>query len=34
MVTLKFKDELAGVVKEEFCGLKAKMYSKTSEGYV
>ena len=27
MVTLKFKDELAGVVMEEFCGLKPKMYS-------
>ena len=27
MVTLKFKDELAGKVMQEFVGLKPKMYS-------
>ena len=32
MVTLKFKDELAGVVMEEFCGLKPKMYSIQTKG--
>ena len=32
MVTLKFKDELAGVVMEEFCGLKPKMYPKQTKG--
>ena len=32
MVTLKFKDELAGVIMEEFCGLKPKMYSIQTKG--
>ena len=32
MVTLKFKDELAGVVIEEFCGLKPKKYSIQAKG--
>ena len=32
MVTLKFKDELAGVVMDEFCGLKPNMYSIQTKG--
>ena len=32
MVTLKFKDKLAGVAMEEFCGLKPKMYSIQTKG--
>ena len=32
MVTLKFKDELAVVIMEEFCGLKPKMYSTQAKG--
>ena len=32
MVTLKFKDELAGVVMEEFCCLKPKMYPIQTKG--
>ena len=32
MVTLKFKNELAGVVMEEFCGLKPKMYPIQTKG--
>ena len=32
MVTLKFTDALAGVVMEEFCGLKPKMYSIQTKG--
>ena len=32
MVILKFQDELAGVIKEEFCGLKSKMYSTQVKG--
>ena len=32
MVTVKFKEELEGVVMEEFCVLKHKMYSKQTKG--
>ena len=32
MVTLKFKNELTGVVMAEFCGLKPKMYSIQTKG--
>ena len=32
MVVLKFKDELKGRPMENFCALKSKMYSITTEG--